>query len=639
MSLGDVESVGAAVFIERADEGGQEHALDCLTLGRQITAAWPSTTVVIPARQISAFAETSEAVHASLLSKSEACALVSRVSGHPFREQDLWLWSGTLKDALRRPLFAIFVGLYLQTAHEQYEYLSAGELIDRVVTQALGRNRRNLASAEDLLFKLGILSVDAGGESVHYGRIGSLLEMEALLDSGLVSRQGDKFGFSIPVIGQWFAAQAIIQRQISVGAIITDRGRMDLWRYPLSVVAASSDDQIVDELLEQLTRNDPGFAAMVLDDAVGQTFRKGSSQSNVSPNYEEDLQKAWSGWIEGIGNLSTLADALDDRGQPLAVRAIQEQQALSIDWYQKSSKPTSVEGHALGQKWLKSLTVYHPSLDLPAWPWQLMLDTLRSSIEKSLRDHTISNDDSNPLIVEAVWAGALELVKHESVLSGPLQVERIERALKILLGQATHIQVYGCSDIDVSIIRRSIERLKAAGITELQSPAATRDITSPTDNWVWSSYTDSRLLERTRAVCELALAGYAYMVEHSFTAFRSRMLHSATLPARFKGILTPSSLRREKSGFAQHPVLDYWFEPLPFGTKTQTEIVLAPAPGFLIDDFDENALRSLRQMRPDAANWIWSAKGSTPVGVFDSCPATKIAYDWIAQDLQRLKWK
>ena len=227
---------------------------------------------------MSAYAETPEVIHASLLSECEACALVSRVSGYPFREQDLWRWSGTLEGALRRPLFAILVGLYLQTEREQNEYLSAGELIGRVVTQALRRNRRDLSDAEGLLSKLGVLSVDAAGEFIHYGRIGSLLEMEALFGSGLVSKRGDKFGFSIPVIGQWFAAQAIIKRQTSVEAIISDRRRVDLWRYPFSIVAASSDNQIVNELLEQLTVNDPGFAAMVLDDAVGQTFGKRSNQ-------------------------------------------------------------------------------------------------------------------------------------------------------------------------------------------------------------------------------------------------------------------------------------------------------------------------------------------------------------------------
>ena len=637
VSLGDVESVGAAVFIERSDEGGQAHALDCLALGRRITAAWPSTTVVMPTRQMSAFADTPEVIHASLLSKTEACALVSRVSGYPFREQDRWRWSGTLEGALRRPLFAILVGLYLQTEREQNEYLSAGELIGRVVTQALQRNRRDLTDAERLLSKLGVESVDAAGEFIHYGRIGSLLEMEALFGSGLVSRRGDKFGFSIPVIGQWFAAQAVIKRQTSVKAIISDRRRADLWRYPFSIVAASSDDQIVNELLEQLTVNDPGFAAMVLDDAVGQAFGRRSSQSDISPNCEEGLQKAWSGWIGGVGNLSAIADALDDRGHPLTVRASQEQRRLSIYWYENCSENlTNVDGHALGWSWR------YVSLDdqsgQPAWPWQFMLDTLKGSIRKSLCGHSIPNDDSNPLSVEAVWAGALELAGHGCLYPGPLQVDDIERALRKLPGQATHIRIYEYGDMDVSIIRRAIRRLKEAGITELRSPTPTRDITSPTDGWVWSFYTESRLLERTRVVYELALAGYAYMVEHWFVALRSRMWHSATFPVRFKGILTPSSLRRGGGDFGEHPRLDYWFEPLPFGTKSQVEIVLAPAPGFLIDDFDETALRLLRQMRPDAANWIWSGKGSTALRVFGACPATDIAYDWIALDLERLKW-
>jgi hypothetical protein len=79
------------------------------------------------------------------------------------------------------------------------------------------------------------------------------------------------------------------------------------------------------------------------------------------------------------------------------------------------------------------------------------------------------------------------------------------------------------------------------------------------------------------------------------------MLHAAILPARFRGVLEPSRLRPGEEDPKKYSRLRYWFEPLPVGAESKIDIVLDPAPGFLIDGFDEAAWHALKRIRSEAA--------------------------------------
>jgi hypothetical protein len=84
--------------------------------------------------------------------------------------------------------------------------------------------------------------------------------------------------------------------------------------------------------------------------------------------------------------------------------------------------------------------------------------------------------------------------------------------------------------------------------------------------------------------------------------------------------------------------LHFSFDPLPFGVGSTVDIVLPPAAGFLPDDLDEQQWAALRRFRPAGSEWLGPVTGWKALSVFGACPATKIAFGWLEDDLRFLKW-
>jgi nucleoside phosphorylase len=626
--IGDVDKVGITLFLERSDEAGQEHAVDCLGLGRRVIANWPGSTVVMPTRPLPHFVDIPEAIAFPLMAPAQAAELIARVSGSPFDEHDLWRWQGSLADAVRRPLFAILVGLYLRGEHTEYHYPSAGELIGAVVLQALRRGRIDVAGATKVLQRLAVSTIDHGGEPVHYRTVGGLFELDALSSTGLIVQRGDSIGFAVPIVAQWFAAQAIARDEVDVLSIVLDKRRSGAWRYPFSIVAASAHGETMHEMMRLLASNDPALAAVVLKDAVGETFRDhhGTEGGTVAP--EVRLQVAWRSWVTGLGNLALAAGPVGVAGSPYSVRTRVEGAELIVEWFDVPA------GGISAPRLVHSLRLSTGNRG-EAWPWQLPLQHMKRELADCLRHLCLPIDEQDPLAIEAIWAGSLALTGRSSLHPGPVRLSEIAAALEALNSRARTIRCYDRGHVPLTLITLAVQQLAAAGATELHSPFPTGDIEKPTDTWVWSPFSETRLLERTRAIYELAIAGYSHLVQRWFSNFADRLAHAVILPARFIATLEPAVPPKEGG---KSPGLHYRFEPLLVGSASHVDIVLGSRSG--LDDRRVEVARwaAVQKIRPDASQWIPSLSGSTVLEVFGSCPATKIAYKWLEYDLRQIHW-
>lgn len=627
-SIGDIDETGIALFLERSDEGGQEHAVDCLAFGRRVIATWPKrSTVVMPSRPLPQISDAPEAITLPLMPPAEAARLVSRVSDMPFDENRLWTWAGTFHDALRRPLFAILVGLYLRTNRTELGYPSIGELISEVVLQALRRWRIDGAGATQRLQRLAVATIDRGGEPVHYSVIGSLLEVDALHRTGLVLRRGELIGFAVPIVAQWFAAQALTGGQVDIANIVSDRLRASAWRYPLSVLAASAPEEAVHQVMRVLASKDPALAAVVIKDGVGDAFRtRAGSARGAGAIGTEHFQDAWDSWSTGLGPLRQAAGAVDWTGANYTLSARQDDAGLIVEWFSTGQDGTRAQ--------LASQTLYGANENsTPASPWQRTHNILKSNLRDSLRKLRLPIDDDDPLGVEAVWAGSLALTQQGSLHRGPLRLSDIAEALEKIPMRSGVVHSYDRGEVPVSLIAGAVERLTASGTTEMHAPWPTANIAGRSGGWVWSPYTDEQLLARTRAVYGLAIAGYLFLVERWFSNFADRLGHAIILPARFVATLdVPAKSNQDH----KYPGLHYRFEPLPIGNVSRVEITLA-AGKTRAADFHEY-WSTIQKMRADSGKWISSGSGSTLLEVFSACPATKLAFRWLEDDLRDVHW-
>jgi hypothetical protein len=110
------------------------------------------------------------------------------------------------------------------------------------------------------------------------------------------------------------------------------------------------------------------------------------------------------------------------------------------------------------------------------------------------------------------------------------------------------------------------------------------------------------------------------------------------LPARLRGTLDPG----RGDGLQSAPGLTYIVDPLPLDHETDVELELE-SEGNRIDLFSSNEeLRAnaerIARLRPDGPPWLGGSARSTVLNVFGADPATRLAENLLAEDLQRIGW-
>ena len=97
------------------------------------------------------------------------------------------------------------------------------------------------------LRRLARLSTDAGGAAVAHVDVGSTKQIDSLRSSGLIVESQGSLAFALPLLTQWFAAQALVSGEVDLGSLATDPVRLDRWRYAfvMSIGEASFEDSSV----------------------------------------------------------------------------------------------------------------------------------------------------------------------------------------------------------------------------------------------------------------------------------------------------------------------------------------------------------------------------------------------------------
>ena len=150
--------------------------------------------------------------------------------------------------------------------------------------------------------------------------------------------------------------------------------------------------------------------------------------------------------------------------------------------------------------------------------------------------------------------------------------------------------------------------------------------------WVWNSYSDKRLLERTEYIYQEAIVSYNQIINAWFPSFKQRMNTAVIQPARLVGDFIVS----ESSGYEGRPILHWFLEPIDEGQCTSVDIRLAPDGEQTTELKWEESLNKARAMRPEEAEWISSTYHHGALDIFHSYPITDMVYRWLWRDLEKL---
>ena len=659
--LANPSTQGVAMILDGLDKVDSGLANHILTQACLLAGKWQNTTAIITSRSTRLIDEISnnkqiKKIEIQPLSDLEAYELIERVSKQTPREYD---WTASLKDAIRRPLFALILARYLR-AESSHTPHSTGELLSWFVEDALKQANTNYDNCDQFLKQLASLSLDRGGGWIRATDVDPTgLGLKRLLDSRLViERSRGWISFPLPILTEWFAARSLVDNLIKMEELVAHPQKLENWRYPLTIALATFGEEIVSRILKPIVQRYPTFAIEILLAASCWQGR----EIPLPPFQEcgEQIQTAMKAWVQGFESLAPLIAPIYEDGTMRSLGVKTYDTRLEAAWYIGNQileeivlLPDDWNSRTMRgmYTWMGSST--YPGEE-PAWAWRWTLNNLARELERKLETPTLLIENES-LIREAAWRAALAIIQYEKTASNVHQnwwglekipLAELEAPLTLIEDQAAQ----GCrivlSDIGtgngqqqtyyLSHLRREIIRLKNLGLTELNYPWIGPDLLQ--GKRLWELYSSQQLSIRIKEIYKAALDIYQKIVETWFPSLKSGLKIAALLPARLVGNVSPT-LSQGLAG-TDPPDFDWFLEALPVGQPNEVEINISN--DYIYDsqhDRIEYSLQQINLLRPESAMWIRYLPTSSHLSrehFFDHSPATALAYSWLRDDLRRI---
>lgn len=635
--LGNPKIQGAVIIIDGADETGLGPATELLNEARILVRTWPKTTIIITSRPIPNLIESEEAVQVPLLLEAEAHALIARFAGRPITVGISSKWPPAIRDAIHRPLFAILLGNILREQDIKSPN-SIGELLTTLIERTLKQTRLNINDANKLLQRLGAISTDCGGGAIPIAEIASIDEIEPLIESGLVVKRNGIVYFPLPILTQWFAAQSLAAGIPTPQELIKDIQRLEYWRYALIIFCSHYSFIEVSKMLSLLAEKNPAFAAEVVSEGIAQW---GTAKDVMLPSSLEcgrQVRSAMQAWIVGIGPLSRLIAPIRKDSILPTIGAQTKGCSLVTAWYRGDKDLDEVI--SLSSELINSDQILHDWYNVrfshsgrqPAWAWRWALDEIINGLSKLLRARALPVE-KGPLEYEALWYAALAITGRNALSHDPIPISELKKTVSQLPNNTDSI-VLGRKNYSLIQLNENINQISEKGEMELCSPWPRPD--KPfTGGWKWEAYSPERLLLRAQQIYDGAIKGYKQLVEKWFPKFSHRLQTMVTLPARLVGVIYPPC---SEKGIDSSPRLEFHFEPLSYGMQTIVDFRLGESTMRMDSSKAQHLFKNIKSLRPEAASWLGINLHYQILDVFDLSPATKLAYEWLWDDLRRVYW-
>lgn len=309
-SLGNPREQGAIVFLDGTEEAGRAAAVRLLSDARILAETWPNTVVVIAGRPLPDFVGQEETCSVPELDSGEQVALIERISGREVTPNLTYYWPQSMKEAVKRPLFATLLALDLRT-QDISNPRSTGELLSGLVERAFGRAGETVDTG--VLMRLAAACVDRGGP-VRATDVATTAEIVRLRQTGLVLERAGATSISLQILTEWFAARALESGLVDFRQLGSDFARLERWRYPLAIAVATFGYARVQEIFSTIAVAAPGFASQVVSQALAYSTIRQEAPPTPPSHFAEQMRDTMASWVAGIGKLASLIAPVREDG-------------------------------------------------------------------------------------------------------------------------------------------------------------------------------------------------------------------------------------------------------------------------------------------------------------------------------------
>jgi hypothetical protein len=617
--LGDPEVFGVHVVVDGLDEA--KVALQpLLEEARELAEGWRGSKLILTSRPDVALLGAPERVALFLLTEEETAHLIALAGGSDLR---LHLLSKAVREAVRRPLFALLLG---RTAPAGAVPSAPSELVARLVDSALSRSTVGLGPA---LAAVATATTDHGGPVP----LTEVADYESALRSGLLARENDTAYFPLPIVEQWFAARAL-GGTLQHDELLTDLGRTLRWRYALSVRLAQASTGEADELLSAVAQRSPGVLAWLIAESISSGFGMGIASLPPSLEAGRQLRSAMAGHAHALSGLASLVIPMTNSGKvaqlgvatsanQLTVAVRRSDQLLHDDVVELGPE-ASLWGNS---EWRSFSAGYNAGRS--AWAWRYVGDLASTGLDNAIKERALPVAPG--LQAEWDWDKANCAARHGSVQEIPVDV------LAHLLasyppGSNVRFSTGSGGSVHATELQAIIDRHPEGSIVPpWPGPDGIR-----AGHWVWRNYSPEQLSARTHAVLTAALDAYEWMVRTLIPGFGPCLRTHAALPAVLDAELTPQRGDDWEGG----PSISWHWDPITDGSPSRVRIQLADSQDHTthrITEFEQHWVR-FSQLRPRAAAFAGYSMHHGVLDIFGRTPAMDAAYQWLKDDLRNIKW-
>ena len=424
---------------------------------------------------------------------------------------------------------------------------------------------------------------------------------------------------------QWFAAQKLLSDNNFVETIAKDRPRLELWKYPCVIAVATFPTDRVSSILATLAKNQPAITAEIVNEAI--KFRDRTSQiSSSSPiQLGQKVKTAMKSWLIGFQQFANLTPFVEPDGTlpTWGVQFSQQTfganttQMIKIAWQCESKELPDVVQLNEGRGWKNSrefLPYAHRS-----WEWQWSLQQILISLLNSVSIPV----ESGYLSLEAAWFVALSITKSEYYHYYPIVLSELSPILERIRDDKYSPIRQHC----LRQLRIEVDAFDSRGETHLSLPPSFLAFHN-------NDSIDSETLRLyTEDVYRGALIGYKQLIETLYPQFIPKLPLASLFPVRLVGVIV---LPNSGSDLIQW---SYYWQPLSSDLKSEV--------GFSIKKelkgnelAIQNAFKQVQAIYPE---WRWHhffKYGAQTISRnwLGENPVTKLSYQWLWEDLQRIGW-
>lgn len=365
-----------------------------------LTAINGNNRILAGSRQMSMLTEKTNKLVISPLSVEEQCVLYSVITGECEVRARFSHLDEQMQLMLSKPFFCIIYALF------NAEPKSWAKTDMDLVTAFVDRVLKGVDESSNILYQdlstLAAKSIDRNLAEIHISEIRLQGRLDLLLKTGFISQSGDYLSFSLPIIAQWMAAEAIRFKIIRVEDIVCDKTRTHRWLYALSILFSQMTFEESLDYFSLIVRTMPGVASRIIRDGL-----RFSQAKSLPSAYEcgQKLQSCMKVWISALGPLSQYIAPVDATN-PLPLIIGVEDNHITFSWTNKkmdSSVTTmSIRELARTQETWQARGVPAQS----TWPWIITFEYLSDNLQKVIEGHAIITG-TGQLKHEFFWNTAL----------------------------------------------------------------------------------------------------------------------------------------------------------------------------------------------------------------------------------------